>query len=96
MTTNAYKYRNALGDTIRANRLEQRRTLRSVAEAAAIALGYLSELENGRKEASSEILECIAHSLDVPAYQLVVEAGYRLADLNGALEPSRIFDEVLV
>ena len=96
MTTNAYKYRHALGDVIKANRNEQRRTLRNVAETAAIALGYLSELENGRKEASSEILECIAYSLDVPVYQLIVEAGYRLADLNGALEPQRVFEDALV
>ncbi|MBN9611453.1 MAG: transcriptional regulator [Actinobacteria bacterium 69-20] len=59
--------RDALGGTLRHARVGQNRTLRDVSTAANVSLGYLSEVERGRKEASSELLAaiCVALDLDV-------------------------------
>jgi transcriptional regulator with XRE-family HTH domain len=57
--------RRVLGDSLRAERLAQRRTLREVSGAARVSLGYLSEVERGQKEASSELLASICDALNV-------------------------------
>ena len=57
--------RNALGETLRDARTSQNRTLREVSTAANVSLGYLSEVERGRKEASSELLASICDALDM-------------------------------
>ncbi len=56
-------WRDLVGDVLRRERLAQERTLKDVAEAARISMPYLSELERGRKEASSEVLAAAAHAL---------------------------------
>ncbi|WP_225833667.1 helix-turn-helix domain-containing protein [Streptomyces sp. NK08204] len=56
-------WRDLVGDVLRRERQAQERTLKEVAEAARISLPYLSEVERGRKEASSEILAAAAHAL---------------------------------
>ncbi|MGY2026438.1 helix-turn-helix domain-containing protein [Nocardia gipuzkoensis] len=58
--------REAIGDSLRRARLAQNRTLREVSTSARVSLGYLSEVERGRKEASSELLAAICEALDVP------------------------------
>ncbi|HEX7355211.1 MAG TPA: helix-turn-helix transcriptional regulator [Mycobacteriales bacterium] len=58
--------RQVLGDQLRRRRLAQQRTLRDVSREARVSLGYLSEVERGRKEASSELLGSICAALDVP------------------------------
>ena len=58
--------RTQLGSTLRGHRLRQRRTLRDVSGAARVSLGYLSEVERGQKEASSELLASICGALDLP------------------------------
>jgi len=58
--------RRLLGDVLRAHRRDQGRTLREVSAAARVSLGYLSEVERGQKEASSELLGSICEALDVP------------------------------
>ncbi|WP_039825763.1 helix-turn-helix domain-containing protein, partial [Nocardia testacea] len=58
--------REAIGDSLRRARLAQSRTLREVSTSARVSLGYLSEVERGRKEASSELLAAICEALDVP------------------------------
>lgn len=75
-------YRHALGEVMREMRHSQQKTLRKVASDANVALGYLSELEHGHKEASSEIVVQIARSLNVPTHLLVIEAGFRMAQLS--------------
>jgi transcriptional regulator with XRE-family HTH domain len=65
------KFRRALGEVIRETRHELGLNLRDVSSRGTIALGYLSEVERGHKEASSEILECIALGLDVPLSKLI-------------------------
>jgi transcriptional regulator with XRE-family HTH domain len=57
--------RDALGETLREARTRQNRTLRDVSTAANVSLGYLSEVERGRKEASSELLASICDALDL-------------------------------
>lgn len=57
--------RDALGDTLRHARVGQSRTLRDVSTVANVSLGYLSEVERGRKEASSELLAAICDALDL-------------------------------
>jgi transcriptional regulator with XRE-family HTH domain len=55
--------REAVGQTLRSARTSQNRTLRDVARQARVSLGYLSEVERGQKEASSELLNAIASAL---------------------------------
>ncbi|NHN56112.1 helix-turn-helix transcriptional regulator [Calidifontibacter sp. DB0510] len=59
-------FRQELGDVLRAERVQQGRTLREVAAEAKLSLGYLSEIERGEKEASSELLSAVCRALDVP------------------------------
>jgi hypothetical protein len=56
-------WRDLVGDVLRRERLAQERTLKEVADAARISMPYLSEVERGRKEASSEVLAAAAHAL---------------------------------
>ncbi|WP_433263791.1 helix-turn-helix domain-containing protein [Actinosynnema sp. CS-041913] len=63
--------REAIGDRLRHARTTQRRTLREVSRTARVSLGYLSEVERGRKEASSELLAAICQALDLPLYELL-------------------------
>jgi transcriptional regulator with XRE-family HTH domain len=65
--------RQVVGETLRAVRLRQQRTLREVSSSARVSLGYLSEVERGQKEPSSELLAAIADALDVELSELFVE-----------------------
>lgn len=65
--------RRELGAALRRHREEQRRTLRAVAADAGVSLGYLSEVERGVKEASSELLAAICRALGVRLPTLLVE-----------------------
>ena len=62
--------RQLLGDVLRRLRIRQGRTLREVSASARVSLGYLSEVERGRKEASSELLAAICAALDTPLSQV--------------------------
>lgn len=75
--------RQELGDVLRDFRLQKGRTLRQVAGKASVALGYLSEVERGQKEASSEILASVAEALDTPISVIMREVGDRLAVVEG-------------
>ncbi len=71
--------RTTLGYLLRRARREQNRTLADVARAARVSLPYLSELERGRKEASSEILAAVCGALRLELSDLLAEAGRSLA-----------------
>jgi len=58
--------RQVIGEELRRRRTEQSRTLRDVSRDAQVSLGYLSELERGQKEASSELLAAVCSALDTP------------------------------
>ena len=70
--------RTQLGSTLRGHRLRQRRTLRDVSGAARVSLGYLSEVERGQKEASSELLASICDALDVELADLLAEVSLEM------------------
>jgi transcriptional regulator with XRE-family HTH domain len=70
--------RTQLGSTLRGHRLRQRRTLRDVSGAARVSLGYLSEVERGQKEASSELLASICDALEVELADLLAEVSLEL------------------
>jgi transcriptional regulator with XRE-family HTH domain len=91
--------RQEIGDVLRDVRLQKGHTLRQVAGKASVALGYLSEVERGQKEASSEILAAIADALEVPVSGILIEAGSRLASLEGITAvkvPDTVPDELVV
>ncbi len=72
-------WRHLVGDALRRERLAQDRTLKDVAEAARISMPYLSELERGRKEGSSEVLAAAAHALGLGLGDLLSLAQDELA-----------------
>lgn len=95
-TGRAYKmtgmnFRQALGEVIRQERLAQERTMRSITEGGFIALGYLSEVERGQKDPSSEVMEAIANGLGVEPYELIIKAGYRMGNLEVPDTPESLF-----
>ena len=71
--------REVIGDVLRHARTEQGRTLREVSDDARVSLGYLSEVERGRKEASSELLSAICGALEVPLSIVLREVSERVA-----------------
>lgn len=79
--------RQEIGDVLRDFRLQKGRTLRQVAGDASVALGYLSEVERGQKEASSEILAAVADALDTPLSVVLGEVSERLAIVEGLAMP---------
>ena len=81
--------REVLGDVLRDARINQGRTLRQVSDAARVSLGYLSEVERGRKEASSELLSAICDALDVPLSQLLTDASEQLLGQDSVQEPTK-------
>jgi transcriptional regulator with XRE-family HTH domain len=76
--------RRLLGDVLRRRRTAQGRTLREVAASARVSLGYLSEVERGRKEASSELLAAICAALGVPLSVVMREVSDELARAEAA------------
>ena len=76
--------RQLLGDVLRRLRIRQGRTLREVSASARVSLGYLSEVERGRKEASSELLAAICAALETPLSQVFREVSdnFALAELQ--------------
>lgn len=70
----AVMLREVIGDVLRRARTSQGRTLREVSHSARVSLGYLSEVERGRKEASSELLGAICTALDVPLSRVLNDA----------------------
>jgi transcriptional regulator with XRE-family HTH domain len=76
--------RQHIGGSLRERRLQQGRTLRQVSADAKVSLGYLSEVERGQKEASSELLASICDALDM-----------RLSELLMATAPSVAVQEIV-
>jgi len=76
--------RREIGDVLRSARQQQGRTLREVSGAARVSLGYLSEVERGQKEASSELLSSICNALEVPMSTVLRAVSDRVAAVEGA------------
>ncbi|AYF74849.1 XRE family transcriptional regulator [Nocardia yunnanensis] len=81
--------REAIGESLRRARVAQSRTLREVSTSARVSLGYLSEVERGRKEASSELLAAICQALDVPLAQVLFDVSAAMADADKATALAR-------
>jgi len=86
--------RHEIGDVLRDLRLQQGKTLRQVAGRASVALGYLSEVERGQKEASSEILASVADALGTPISVILREVSDRLSVLEGAGLPAPAIESI--
>jgi transcriptional regulator with XRE-family HTH domain len=86
--------RREIGDVLRDARNRQGRTLREVSKAARVSLGYLSEVERGQKEASSELLGSICGALDVPLSSVLREVSDRVALAEGVTVPDTVPPEL--
>ncbi|MGY1942256.1 helix-turn-helix domain-containing protein [Nocardia asiatica] len=84
--------REAIGDSLRRARLAQNRTLREVSTSARVSLGYLSEVERGRKEASSELLAAICEALDVPLSRVLWDVSTIMAGADGPTAGAAVDD----
>ncbi len=78
-------FRRLLGEVLRAQRIRQGRTLRQVSADARVSLGYISEIERGQKEASSELLASLCAALDVPLSAVLSEVSDAVAMEEAAL-----------
>lgn len=74
--------REVIGEELRRRRQDQGRTLREVSGAAAVSLGYLSEVERGHKEASSELLAAICDALDISLSELLAAVSTQMAQVE--------------
>ncbi len=79
--------REELGDVLRHARRDQGRTLRDISAKASVSLGYLSEVERGEKEASSELVAAICHALELPMSVVFTEIAQRADRAERASAP---------
>lgn len=89
--------RRTLGEILRRHRTAQHRTLRDVSDGARVSLGYLSEVERGQKEPSSELLSSICGALDIPLSAVLREASddVVLAEMAAAMATSGGTSQIL-
>ena len=88
--------RQEIGDVLRDARQRQGRTLREVSKRARVSLGYLSEVERGQKEASSELLGSICGALELPLSVVLREVSDRISVVEGVTLDSIVPDTVPV
>lgn len=72
-------FRRLLGDVLRDQRMQRGMTLREVSAGARVSLGYISEIERGQKEASSELLASLCSALDLPLSEVLREVSDAVA-----------------
>ena len=78
-------FRRLLGEVLRGARMQRGMTLRELSAEARVSLGYISEIERGQKEASSELLASICSALDVPLSEILSEVSDAVALEEAAL-----------
>src|SRR4051812_17146924 len=83
-------FRRMLGDVLRDQRMQRGMTLREVSAEARVSLGYISEIERGQKEASSELLASLCSALDLPLSDVLREVSDAVALEEAALAPTPI------
>ena len=83
-------FRRLLGDVLRERRMQRGLTLREVSAEARVSLGYISEIERGQKEASSELLASLCTALDVPLSDVLREVSDAVALEEAATAPTPI------
>lgn len=72
-------FRRSLGDVLRRERVERGMTLREVSAQARVSLGYISEIERGQKEASSELLASLCGALELPLSSVLAQVSDEVA-----------------
>ncbi len=80
-------FRRVLGDVLRNQRVQRGMTLREVSAGARVSLGYISEIERGQKEASSELLASLCSAMDLTLSQVIREVSDQVAREEAALAP---------
>ena len=80
-------FRRLLGDVLRDQRMQRGMTLREVSAEARVSLGYISEIERGQKEASSELLASLCSALDVPLSDVLREVSDAVAVEEAVVAP---------
>ncbi len=83
-------FRRLLGDVLRDQRMQRGMTLREVSAEARVSLGYISEIERGQKEASSELLASLCAALEVPLSEVIREVSHAVAIEEAAVAPTLI------
>ncbi|WP_166139313.1 helix-turn-helix domain-containing protein [Nocardioides ochotonae] len=83
-------FRRLLGDVLRDQRMQRGMTLREVSAEARVSLGYISEIERGQKEASSELLASLCTALEVPLSAVLREVSDAVALEEAAVAATRI------
>lgn len=78
-------FRRLLGEVLRSQRMQRGLTLREVSADARVSLGYISEIERGQKEASSELLGSLCSALDVPLSDVLSDVSLAVAREERAL-----------
>ena len=94
-TATAPLLRTEIGDVLRSLRQDQGRTLREVSSQAQVSLGYLSEVERGQKEASSELLQAITGALGVPLWVVLRTVSDRMAIIESTTVPDTVPDDLM-
>ncbi len=79
-----FSLRKVQGSVLRALRTRDHKTLREVSQKAGVSLGYLSEVERGQKEASSELLASITDALDVKISEMLIMVSDRVREYEEA------------
>jgi len=87
--------RQRIGEVLRSRRVQQGRTLREISADAQVSLGYISEVERGQKEASSELLAALCDALAVPMSAVLREVSDRLeVDERAHVRPAGSVHEI--
>lgn len=83
-------FRRILGDVLRAERLDRGLTLRQVSAAARVSPGYISEIERGTKEASSELLASLCGALELPLSRVLSDASAAASEQENLTAPTQL------
>ena len=83
-------FRRLLGDVLRERRMERGMTLREVSKQARVSLGYISEIERGQKEASSELLASLCGALEAPLSDVLRDVSHAVALEEAAMAATPI------
>lgn len=78
-------FRRSLGDVLRGARMQRGMTLRALSAQARVSLGYISEIERGQKEASSELLASLCQAMDLPLSDVLRDVADAVAVEEAAL-----------
>lgn len=73
-------FKIAMGEVLRELRREKGITLRQLSKKSNVALGYISDIERGRKDPSSVVIQSLANGIGMSAAALIIESGYRMGD----------------